>query len=35
MDLTVHVATPIEAGDVVGLNSRGKRRIIIPLRAHL
>jgi hypothetical protein len=28
MDLTVHVATPIEAGDVVGLNSRGKRRII-------
>nr|MCU0763253.1 DUF3237 family protein [Hydrogenophaga sp.] len=28
MDLTVHVAVPIEAGDVVGLNSRGKRRII-------
>lgn len=28
LDLTVHVATPIEAGDVIGLNSRGKRRII-------
>jgi hypothetical protein len=28
LDLTVYVAAPIEAGDVVGLNSRGKRRII-------
>ncbi|MDO8906262.1 DUF3237 domain-containing protein [Hydrogenophaga sp.] len=28
LELTVHVATPIEAGDVVGLNSRGRRRII-------
>jgi len=28
LDLTVQVATPIEAGDVVGLNSRGRRRII-------
>ena len=28
LDLTVYVATPIEAGNVVGLNSRGKRRII-------
>jgi Protein of unknown function (DUF3237) len=28
LDLTVHVASPIEAGNVVGLNSRGKRRII-------
>ena len=28
LDLTVYVATPIEAGTVVGLNSRGKRRII-------
>jgi hypothetical protein len=28
MDLTVYVAAPIEAGNVVGLNSRGKRRII-------
>ncbi len=27
-DLTVHVAAPIEAGDVTGLNSRGRRRII-------
>ena len=27
-DLTVHVATPIEAGAVTGLNSRGRRRII-------
>ena len=27
-DLTVQVAAPIEAGDVTGLNSRGKRRII-------
>ena len=27
-DLTVFVATPIEAGQVTGLNSRGKRRII-------
>jgi hypothetical protein len=27
-DLTVHVATPIEAGQVTGLNSRGRRRII-------
>ena len=27
-DLTVLVAAPIEAGDVVGLNSRGRRRII-------
>ena len=28
LDLTVHVAAPIEAGTVTGLNSRGKRRII-------
>lgn len=28
MDLTVHVAAPIEAGTVIGLNSRGRRRII-------
>jgi hypothetical protein len=28
LDLTVHVATPIEAGPVTGLNSRGRRRII-------
>ena len=28
LDLTVYVATPVEAGTVVGLNSRGKRRII-------
>lgn len=28
LDLTVYVAAPIEAGNVVGLNSRGKRRII-------
>lgn len=28
LDLTVHVARPIEAGDVIGLNSRGRRRII-------
>ena len=27
-DLTVYVATPIEAGPVTGLNSRGRRRII-------
>lgn len=27
-DLTVHVAPPIEAGAVIGLNSRGRRRII-------
>lgn len=27
-DLTVSVATPIEAGHVTGLNSRGRRRII-------
>jgi hypothetical protein len=27
-DLTVFVATPIEAGTVTGLNSRGRRRII-------
>lgn len=27
-DLTVYVAAPIEAGNVNGLNSRGKRRII-------
>lgn len=27
-DLTVHVAQPIEAGQVLGLNSRGRRRII-------
>ena len=27
-DLTVQVAAPIEAGNVTGLNSRGKRRII-------
>ena len=27
-DLTVHVALPIEAGMVLGLNSRGRRRII-------
>ncbi|MEY4883122.1 MAG: hypothetical protein RIS34_976 [Pseudomonadota bacterium] len=27
-DLTVFVAAPIEAGEVTGLNSRGKRRII-------
>jgi hypothetical protein len=28
LDLTVYVAAPIEAGNVMGLNSRGKRRII-------
>jgi hypothetical protein len=28
MDLTVYVTAPIEAGTVVGLNSRGRRRII-------
>jgi Protein of unknown function (DUF3237) len=28
MDLTVYVSTPLEAGTVTGLNSRGKRRII-------
>ena len=28
LDLIVYVAAPIEAGQVVGLNSRGKRRII-------
>lgn len=28
LDLTVYVAAPVEAGNVVGLNSRGKRRII-------
>ena len=27
-DLTVHVATPVEAGHTTGLNSRGRRRII-------
>lgn len=27
-DLTVFVATPIEAGQVIGLHSRGRRRII-------
>ncbi len=27
-DLTVHVAQPIEAGMLLGLNSRGRRRII-------
>jgi hypothetical protein len=27
-DLIVHVSTPIEAGQVTGLNSRGRRRII-------
>ena len=27
-ELTVYVATPIEAGAVTGLNSRGRRRII-------
>jgi Protein of unknown function (DUF3237) len=27
-DLTVYISAPIEAGTVVGLNSRGKRRII-------
>jgi len=27
-DLTVHVAAPVEAGQVSGLNSRGRRRII-------
>lgn len=27
-DLTVHVAAPIEAGAVIGLNSRGRRRIV-------
>lgn len=27
-DLTVHVAAPVEAGAIVGLNSRGRRRII-------
>ena len=27
-DLTVQVATPLEAGTVTGLNSRGRRRII-------
>ena len=28
LDLTIYVNDPIEAGNVVGLNSRGKRRII-------
>lgn len=28
LDLTVYVSPPIEAGSVMGLNSRGKRRII-------
>ena len=28
LDLTVYVSAPIEAGNVKGLNSRGKRRII-------
>ena len=28
VDLTVFVATPIEAGAITGLNSRGRRRII-------
>lgn len=28
LDLTVFVATPVEAGQVTGLNSRGRRRII-------
>ena len=28
MDLMVYVSPPIEAGNVTGLNSRGKRRII-------
>jgi hypothetical protein len=28
MDLVVHVGTPIEAGTVAGLNSRGRRRLI-------
>lgn len=27
-DLTVYVATPVEAGQILGLNSRGRRRII-------
>ena len=27
-DLTVQVSAPIEAGEVIGLNSRGRRRII-------
>ncbi len=27
-DLTVYVAAPVEAGDITGLNSRGRRRII-------
>lgn len=27
-DLTVYVATPIEAGQVLGFNSRGRRRVI-------
>lgn len=27
-DLTVHVAAPVEAGAIIGLNSRGRRRII-------
>jgi hypothetical protein len=27
-DLTVFVAAPLEAGDITGLNSRGRRRII-------
>lgn len=27
-DLVVHVAAPVEAGQIVGLNSRGRRRII-------
>ena len=26
-DLTVHVAAPVEAGIIIGLNSRGRRRI--------
>lgn len=28
LDLTVFVAAPIEAGEITGLNSRGRRRII-------
>lgn len=28
LDLTVYVSTPVEAGTVIGLNGRGKRRII-------
>jgi len=28
LDLTVFVAAPIEAGEITGLNSRGRRRVI-------